>query len=73
MLIPLTRTSGKVYNNNIEGALKVLKRKVKDSNLLVELRQRQYYEKPTLKRQRRHKENLKRVAKLNKQREREGF
>ncbi len=28
--------SVKVFNNNVEGALKVLKRKVKDSNLFID-------------------------------------
>ena len=41
-----------VRNNNIEGALKKFKRMVKDSNLMVELRDRQYYEKPSEKRRR---------------------
>ena len=41
-----------VYNNNVEGALKKFKRKVKDSGLMVELRDRQYYEKPSEKRRR---------------------
>jgi len=41
-----------VRNNNIEGALKKFKRKVKDSGLMIELRDRQYYEKPSEKRRR---------------------
>ena len=41
-----------VRNNNIEGALKKFKRKVKESGLMVELRDRQYYEKPSEKRRR---------------------
>ena len=41
-----------VRKNNIEGALKKFKRKVKDSGLMVELRDRQYYEKPSEKRRR---------------------
>ena len=41
-----------VRNNNIEGVLKKFKRKVKDSGLMVELRDRQYYEKPSEKRRR---------------------
>ena len=41
-----------VRNNNIEGALKKFKRKVKDSGMMVELRDRQYYEKPSEKRRR---------------------
>jgi len=46
----------KVFNNNVEGALKILKRKVKDSNLFIELREREYYTKPS--ETKRHKHNL---------------
>ena len=46
----------KVYNNNVEGALKVFKRKVKDSNLFLELKNKAYYDKPSKKR--REKKNL---------------
>ena len=42
--------SVKVYNNNIEAALKVFKRKVKDDNIMVDLQERQYYKKPSAKR-----------------------
>ena len=45
-----------VFNNNVEGALKVLKRKVKDSNLFIDLREKEYYTKPSEKK--RHKRNL---------------
>jgi small subunit ribosomal protein S21 len=45
-----TGLSVKVFNNNIEGALKKFKRMVKDSGMLVELRDRSYYEKPSEKR-----------------------
>ena len=45
-----------VFNNNVDGALKVLKRKVKDSNLFVDLREKEYYTKPSEKK--RHKRNL---------------
>ena len=41
-----------VRNNNIEGALKKFKRMVKDSGMMVELRDRQYYEKPSEKKRR---------------------
>ena len=34
-----------VYNNNVEGALKVLKRKVKDSNMMLELKEKSFYRK----------------------------
>ena len=45
-----------VFNNNIEGALKVLKRKVKESNLFLDLRKKEYYTKPS--KIRREKKNL---------------
>ena len=45
-----------VKNNNVEKAIRTLKKKVLKEGLLKEIKQRQYYEKPTLKRQRRHKE-----------------
>ena len=51
-----------VYNNNVEGALKVLKKKVKQSNLMLELKKKAYYEKPS--KIRRQKRNL---AKLRNQ------
>ena len=40
----------KVKHNNIEFALRLLKRKIKDSGLMVELRERQHYTKPSEKR-----------------------
>ena len=43
-----------VYNNNVEGALKVLKRKVKDSNLFIDLREREYYTKPSETKRQKH-------------------
>ena len=48
--------SVKVWNNNVEGALKVFKRKVKDSNLMLELSKKAYYDKPSKKR--REKKNM---------------
>ena len=40
----------KVFNNNIEFALKKLKRKVKDSRLFIELREKEFYQKKSDKR-----------------------
>ena len=40
----------KVWNNNVEGALKIFKRKVKESNLMLELSKKAYYTKPSTKR-----------------------
>ena len=45
-----------VYNNNVEMALKKLKRKVKNSGILLELKRQSYYEKPS--KVRREKRNL---------------
>ena len=45
-----------VYNNNIETALKILKRKVKNSNLMLDLKKKAYYEKPS--KLKREKKNL---------------
>ena len=60
--------SVKVWNNNVEGALKVFKRKVKDSNLMLDLKKKAYYEKPSKKR--REKKNLAKLRnKYNTQKE----
>jgi len=48
-----------VRNNNVEFALKKLKRMVKDSDLMLELKKRTYYEKPSKKR--REKRNLQKL------------
>ena len=45
-----------VYNNNVEKALRIFKKKVKESNLMLELKKKEYYEKPS--RKRREKKNL---------------
>jgi ribosomal protein S21 len=47
-----------VKYNNIEFALKKFKRMVKDSELMLELRERTYYEKPSMVK--REKKNLQR-------------
>ena len=36
-----------VFNNNIEGALKTLKRKVKNSNIMLDLKKKSFYTKPS--------------------------
>ena len=45
-----------VFNNNVEGALKVLKKKIKNSNLFQDLKRKEYYEKPS--KLKREKKNL---------------
>ena len=52
-----------VRDNNVEKALRVLKKKLQKDGLFRELRLRQHFEKPSLKRQRKLKESLRRIAK----------
>jgi small subunit ribosomal protein S21 len=42
--------SVEVYNNDIEGALRRLKRKLKKDNFYVEIKKREFYLKPSLER-----------------------
>ena len=58
-----------VYNNNVDGALKVLKKKVKESGLFLELRKKEYYTKPSEKR--REKKALGRLRNKRRQMEAE--
>ena len=60
-----------VKNNNIEYALKRFKRQVKDSGLLLELREREFYKKPSdIKRVKKTKAKLRiKYDKLRVQRE----
>ena len=51
----------KVKKNNVEHALRILKRKVKDSGLMLELREREFYTKPSAKN--REKRKLSKVRK----------
>ena len=49
----------KVYNNNVEKALSKLKKVVKETKLMLELRQREFYQKPSeKKREKRAKARL---------------
>ena len=44
-----------VYNNNIELALRKLKKKIKNSNLFLELKKNSFFEKPSkIKREKRN-------------------
>ena len=36
-----------VYDGQVEKAIRILKKKVKDSNLFIDLRKKEYYEKPS--------------------------
>jgi small subunit ribosomal protein S21 len=41
----------KVRNGNVEQALRIFKRKINDSNKLYDYREKEYYEKPTTRKQ----------------------
>jgi|TARA_B100001964_G_C14233246_1_gene601114 small subunit ribosomal protein S21 len=50
-----TRLYVKVKDNNVDKALAQFKKRVKNSGLLKELRENEFYEKPSIKRRRRKK------------------
>ena len=52
-----------VRDNNVDKALRVLKKKLQKDGLFRELRMRQFYEKPSAERLRKKKESLRRIAK----------
>ena len=58
-----------VRNNNVEQAMRVLKRKVQKAGLIKEVRDRRYYKKPSEKRVEKLKERAKVLAKLRKRNE----
>ena len=60
-----------VRNNNVEKALRQLKRKIKKSGLLIELKERQYYQKPSEKKLLAKKRCIKRAQKLQRDRDRQ--
>jgi len=53
----------KVYENQIEKAIKALKRQLAKEGLLKELKRRTFYEKPCVKRKRKQKEARKKRLK----------
>ena len=53
----------KVDGNNLEKALKLLKRKLERDGLMGELKKRRYYEKPSVKMKTKRKEAQKRKTK----------
>jgi|TARA_R110000824_G_scaffold262299_2_gene451055 small subunit ribosomal protein S21 len=59
-----------VKDDNVEQALRVLKRKILKSGLLKEYRAKQVYEKPSEKRQRKKKEGIANAKRKKRLRER---
>ena len=52
-----------VRNNNVEKALRVLKKKLNKDGQMKELKQRQYYQKPSEKKREKKKEGIRRHIK----------
>jgi small subunit ribosomal protein S21 len=55
-----------VRGNNIEKAIRLLNRKVKMEGIIREVRQRQFYEKPSVARRRKQAEATRRAARAKK-------
>lgn len=63
-----------VRDNNVEQALRVLKKKLQREGLFREMKQRRHFEKPSLRRKREKQEMARRHRKtLRKKIERDGF
>ena len=59
-----------VFNNNVEEAIRRLKRKVKNSNLMQDLRDREHFVKPSIiKREKRNLAKLRNQYKVQKEKE----
>ena len=63
-----------VRDNNLEQALRVLKKKMQREGLFREMKNRRSYEKPSEKRVRENAESMRRVRKMQRKRlDRDGF
>ena len=63
-----------VKNGNVDRAVRTLKKKLQKEGLLKELKQRQFFEKPSAKRKRKKAEGIKRYQRnLKKKMERLGY
>ena len=63
-----------VKNGNVDKAMRTLKKKLQKEGLLKELKQRQYFEKPSAKKARKKAEGIKRYQRnLRKKMERLGY
>ena len=63
-----TQINVRVFNNNVEKAIRVLKKKMLKEGIIKELKQRRYYEKPSEMRLRENKENIRRWRKAQRRR-----
>ena len=63
-----------VRNNNVDQAMRILKKKLQKEGVLKEIKSRQYFEKPSAKRKRKKAEGIKRYQRnLKKKMERLGY
>ena len=57
-----------VYDGQVEKALRIFKKKVKESNIMLDLRKKSYYEKPSkLRRERKNLAKLRNKYKVEKE------
>ena len=63
-----TQINVRVFNNNVEKAIRVLKKKMLKEGIIKELKERRYYEKPSEKRLKEQKENIRRWRKAQRRR-----
>ena len=57
-----------VRNNNVDQAMRILKKKLQKEGVLKEIKSRQYFEKPSVKRARKKAEGIKRYIRAEKKR-----
>ena len=57
-----------VRNNNVDQAMRVLKKKLQKEGVLRDIKSRQYFEKPSAKRARKKAEGIKRYKRAEKKR-----
>jgi len=60
-----------VRNNNVKTALRILKKKLEADGQIMELRRRQFYEKPSEKRREAKKQSIRRTRKREAERRRD--
>jgi len=60
-----------VRNNNVTQAMRILKKKIEREGILQEVREREFYEKPSERKRREKKQNIRRHKKTQRERMRE--
>ena len=60
-----------VRNNNVKTALRILKKKLEQDGMMMEIRERQHYKKPSQKKREAKKASIQRARKREKERRRD--